>query len=153
MIKTKFNVSKYQELVIYFENKSGDFLDDPLFSELSNLQISVESQIFYTHKNDYFDLIQKYLNKTISSSIFAFELMALSRRDIQENIEICKDFEQLSNFWIDEESDYFSFVLHRIINTCMFQREYSGTKDELSQKDFYTEIEKSFFKLQKYLNK
>ena len=109
MIKTKFNVSKYQELVIYFENKSGDFLDDPLFSELSNLQISVESQIFYTHKNDYFDLIQKYLNKTISSSIFAFELMALSRRDIQENIEICKDFEQLSNFWIDEESDYFSF--------------------------------------------
>jgi len=57
---TKFNLSRYRQLLAKKDsstNKNKDLFDDPTFIELLSFESSVETQVFYNHKNSYFALI------------------------------------------------------------------------------------------------
>jgi len=71
-----FNLSYYRQLKQLVAKKKSlittdkDLFADPTFLELLDLESSIETQVFYNHKNNYFALIRKYLNETINPNIF-----------------------------------------------------------------------------------
>jgi hypothetical protein len=65
----KLNLSRYQELLAKTNsstNRNKNFFDDPIFIELISLELIVETQVLYNHKNSYFALIQNRLNEVVS---------------------------------------------------------------------------------------
>jgi hypothetical protein len=65
----KLNLSRYQELLAKTNsstNRNKNFFDDPIFIELISLELIVETQVLYNHKNSDFALIQNRLNEVVS---------------------------------------------------------------------------------------
>ena len=72
-MKKPFNVSRYRELLkkVDFLKQQNKFLfDEPEFIELVCQKASVEQQIMFSRKSEYYSLIQEYLNKTLAPHIF-----------------------------------------------------------------------------------
>ena len=153
-----FNLSHYTQLKQLVAKKESlittykDLFDDPTFLELMAFEASIESQVFYNHKNKYFDLIQKYLNETIHPSIFRAQLIKMVNEDLTKSQEIRNNFEELSTFWIDLESDEFGSLFVNIHETCLCAFEFEGQEDAMPETTFRDSIQKNFFKIQKYLD-
>ena len=80
---TKFNLSRYRQLLAKKDsstNKNKDLFDDPTFIELLSFESSVETLVFYNHKNNYFALIQKYLDETINPNVFRGQFIEIGKR-------------------------------------------------------------------------
>ena len=63
-----FNLSRYRQLLAEKDSltkNTKDLFADPIFLELLSFESIIETQVFYNNKNNYFALIQKYLNQTI----------------------------------------------------------------------------------------
>ena len=69
----------------FFKNKNKDFFADPIFLELLSFEASIETQVFYNHKNNYFALIQKYLNETINPNIFRAQFIKMVNEDLKKS--------------------------------------------------------------------
>ena len=105
-----------------------------------------------TSKNDYFILIQKYLNEIINSYIFRAEFIKMVNEDLKKSQEILDNFEELSTFWIDLELDEFGSLFENIHETCLCAFEFEGQEDAMPETKFRDSIQKIFFKIQKYLD-
>ena len=85
---TKFNrvnIGKYKKLLEQTNSSKKDvkeFFQDPAFLELLSSKSSGETQIFYNQKNKYFDLIQKYLDKTITPNVVRAEFIIITESNI-----------------------------------------------------------------------
>ena len=150
---TKFNLSRYRQLLAKKDsstNKNKDLFDDPTFIELLSFESSVETQVFYNHKNNYFALIQKYLNETINPNIFRAQFIEMVNEDLKKSHKILNNFEELSTFWIDLELDEFCSLFENIHETCLYAFEFEDQKDAMPEDTFRDSIQKIFFKIQKY---
>jgi hypothetical protein len=153
-----FNLSYYRQLKQLVAKKESlittdkDLFADPTFLELLALEASIESQVFYNHKNNYFALIQKYLNETIPPNIFRAQFINMVNEDLKKSQEILDNFEELSTFWIDLELDEFGSLFENIHETCLCAFEFEGQEDAMSETKFRDSIQKFFFKIQKYLD-
>lgn len=154
----KFNLSYYRQLKQLVAKKESlittdkDLFADPTFLELLALEASIESQVFYNHKNNYFALIQKYLNETIHPNIFRAQFIKMVNEDLKKSQNILDNFEELSTFWIDLELDEFGSLFENIHETCLCAFEFEGQKDAMPETKFRDSIQKFFFKIQKYLD-
>jgi hypothetical protein len=148
-----FNLARYRKLLAEKDslpNKNKNPFADPGFLELLDFESSVETQVFYNHKNNYFALIQKYLNETINPNIFRAEFITMVNEDLKKSHKILKNFEELSTFWIDSELDEFCSLFENIHETCLYAFEFEDTKDAMPEDTFRDLIQKIFFKIQKY---
>ena len=149
----KFNLSRYRQLLAKTDsltNKNKDLFSDPIFLELLSFEASVETQVFYNHKNSYFALIQKYLGKTINPNVFRGHFIQMVKEDLKKSHKILSNFEELSTFWIDLELDDFSSLFENIYETCLYAFEFEDQKDAMPEDTFRDSIQKIFFKIQKY---
>ena len=62
------------------------------------------------------------------------------------------NFDELSTFRIDLELDEFSCLFENIHETCLCAFEFEGEEDEMPETKFRNSIQKTFFKIQKYLD-
>ena len=153
-----FNLSYYRQLKKLVAKKESlittdkDLFADPTFLELLALEASIESQVFYNHKNNYFALIQKYLNETIPPNRFRGQFIKMVNEDLKKSQEILDNFEELSTFWIDLELDEFGSLFENIHETCLCAFEFEGQEDAMPETKFRDSIQKFFFKIQKYLD-
>jgi hypothetical protein len=151
MTKTKFNLSRYRQLLAKkysSTNKNKDLFDDPTFIELLSFESSVETQVFYNHKNKYFALIQKYLGETINPNVFRGQFIEMVNEDLKKSHKIIKNFEELSTFWIDLELDDFSSLFENIYETCLYAFEFEDQDGAMPEDKFRDSIENFFFKIQ-----
>ena len=152
-----FNLPYYKKLKQLVAKKESlittdkDLFADPRFLELLALEASIENQIFYNNKNNYFALIQKYLNETIHPNIFRAQFIKMVNEDLKKSQEILDNFEELSTFWIDLELDEFGSLFENIHETCLCAFEFEGQEDAMPETKFRDSIQKIFFKIQKYL--
>ena len=63
-MKKHFNLSRYKKLLKLKERGKYSLLDET-FLELLTYQVSIENQISYNQKENYFSLIEKYLSRVI----------------------------------------------------------------------------------------
>ena len=132
-----FNLSHYKQLKELVAKKESliasdeHLFADSTFLELLALEGSIDSQIFYNHRDKYFALIQKYLNETINPNIFRAQLITMVNEDLKKSQEILKNFEELSTFWIDFELDEFAPLFKNIHETCLCAFEFEGQEDEM----------------------
>ena len=148
-----FDVSQYQELLAKrasLTKKNKDLFSDPIFLELMSVKSSVETQVFYNHKNSYFALIQNYLGKTINPNGFRGSFIQMVKEDLRKSRKILNNFEELSTFWIDLELDDFASLFEDIYETCLYAFEFEDQKDAMPEDTFRDSIQKIFFKIQKY---
>ena len=150
-----FNLSRYRQLLAKKDsltNKNKDFFADTIFLELLSFESSLETQVYYNHKNNYFALIQKYLNETINPNIFRAQFIEMVNEDLKKSHKILNNFEELSTFWIDLELDEFRSLFENIHETCLYAFEFEDQKDAMLEDTFRDSIQKIFFKIQKYLD-
>ena len=92
-----FNLSRYQQLLAKTDsstNNNKDLFDDPIFLELLSFESSVETQVFYNHRNSYFALIQKYLGETINPNVFRGQFIEMVNEDLKKCHKILKNFKE-----------------------------------------------------------
>lgn len=146
---TKFNLPRYRQLLAKKDsstNKNKDLFDDPTFIELLSLESSVQTQVFYNHKNNYFALIQKYLGEIINPNVFRGQFIEMVNEDVKKSHKILKNFEELSTFWIDLELDDFSSLFENIYETCLYAFEFEDQDDAMPEDKFRDSIENFFSK-------
>ena len=125
--------------------------DDPIFLELLSFESSVETQVFYNHRNSYFALIQKYLGETINPNVFRGQFIEMVNEDLKKSHKILKNFEELSTFWIDLELDDFSSLFENIHETCLYAFEFEDQEDAMPEDKFRNYMEKIYLKIQNFL--
>lgn len=148
-----FNLSRYQQLLAKTDsstNNNKDLFDDPIFLELLSFESSVETQVFYNHRNSYFALIQKYLGETINPNVFRGQFIEMVNEDLKKSHKILKNFEELSTFWIDLELDDFSSLFENIHETCLYAFEFEDQEDAMPEDKFRDSIEKNFLQMQEF---
>lgn len=147
---TKFNLFRYKELLkkVKSSTKTGkDYFQDPEVLELLSYQSSVEAQIFYDQKNEYLDLIQKYLCERISANQFRIEFIEMITDNIKKAGKIFQNFEELSVFWIKLGSGEFSSLLTEIHDLCLTVVEFGVGEEGISEDLFRNLIQKIFRKM------
>jgi len=153
----KFNVPRYRELLKkekILEEQNKFLLDEPDYLELLSCKGSVDCQICFDRKSDYFSLIEKYLNTIISPEKFRARFLEMGEQDYEKAKKILQDFEQLSNFSIDVKSDGFCSLFEGISDDCRQAFEF-GPEDDgygIPEDEFRNSIEKIYFQLVNYLN-
>ena len=150
-----FNLSRYHQLLAKNNSltcKNKDLFDNPVFLELLSFQERVETQVFYNNKNNYFALIQKYLDGTINPNVFRGEFIVMVNKDLKISGKVRKKFEVLSTLWIAVELDEFSALFSSIHQTCLSAFEFEDQEGAMPEDTFRDSIQEIFFKMQKYLN-
>ena len=148
-----FNITRYRELVekettlanekkdLFYENRSE-------FIELLEYRASVERQISYNRKNDYFLLISKYLNQLITPSEFRNEFLEMEKQDSTKAEKILQDFQQLSFFSLVENLEEFSNLTDQISDLC-FELIELGYGEGLSEDEFHDSVNNLCLQLKK----
>ena len=113
-MKKYFNLSRYKELLKLKQKGEISFLD----LELLSLQASVQQQMCYNRKKDYFILIDKYLSQIISSSEFRSKFLQMEKEDSEKSTLILEDFQELEVFTLAKDREKFSNLIFKISTLC-----------------------------------
>ena len=73
----QFNLLRYKELLELEKNNQITFLD----LELLTYKASIESQICYNRKENYFSLIEKYLKEKLAGHDFRSKFLKMETQD------------------------------------------------------------------------
>jgi len=144
---TKFNLFRYQELLLKTKSLTKtekEYFRDPEVAQLLSYQSSVETQIFYDQKDQYLDLIQKYLDETIPTHLFLGKFLDMRRYNIKKARKILDNFEELSTFWIEPGVDKFSFLLKEIYQACLYVSKFGLGDNGIPEDKFQNLIQKIF---------
>jgi len=151
----KLNISRYRELLAKTKSstkKGKDYFNDPTVLELLSFKASVETQVFYNHKNKYFALIQTYLGGIINPNVFRGEFITMVNEDLNESQKLLDNLEELSTFWVDLELDDFSSLFGKMHETCLYAFEFEYEDDAMPEDKFRDSILKIFTQMQSYEN-
>lgn len=152
-MKKPFDLLSYQALLKREEEekkkiKNSPFLDEN-FLEILNYTGSVTVEICYNHKEDYFLVIEEYLNHVISPYQFRSKLLQMEKEDSQKSNIILEDFQKLKDFTITEGLDKFSNLMDEIFTLCSeFDETWDGTIEPMSESKFYDLVNNYYFQLQ-----
>lgn len=102
-MNNSFNLTRYLELIekeiaLANQNKSLFSENHSEFIELLDYQASVERQITYSRKNNYFLLINNYLKQLITPSEFQTEILKMEKQDGTKAEKTLQNSQQLSLF-------------------------------------------------------
>lgn len=144
-----------------FEEEGKSFFDENREEnlELLSYDITLAKQICYHRKNEYIDLVSKYLNlpKTErAAQLFAWYFFNLYSDDSDAIIhlkeEICQEgLQRLDNFLIHPKSTDFFGLVEEIFGYCEFLTFNLEDNNGINLDQFYDLIEKSFLKMKNYL--
>lgn len=90
-MKNYFNLSRYKELIKLKESGKISFLDENSL-ELLSYEASVEEQIAYNRKKDYFLLIHEYLNRVIPPYEFRSKFLQMEKKIRKQQLYFLKIF-------------------------------------------------------------
>jgi len=148
---TKFNLLRYQELLANTKSstKTGkEYFRDPEVAQLLSYQSSLENQTFYDQKNDYLDLIQKYLDETIPTHLFLGKFLDMRRDNTEKAAKILQNFEELSTFWIEPGVEKFFSLFGEINEACLCVFEFGLGDEGIPEDKFRNLIEKIFSQME-----
>lgn len=80
-MKKKFNFTGYKKLVDMKNYGEIVFLDENYF-KLLRYQTSMAKQLIFNRKEDYYSLINKYLNKPLTLLEFRTQFLDMEKEDI-----------------------------------------------------------------------
>ena len=149
------NISRYRQLLAKNDSstkKAKDYFNDPTFLELLSFESSVETQVFYNHKNKYFAFIQKYLGGIINPNVFRGQFITMVNEDLKESQKLLNNFEELSTFWVDLELDDFASLFENMHETCLYAFEFEDQDGAMPEDKFRDSILKIFTQMQSYEN-
>lgn len=106
-----FNLAQYKELLDVEKNDKFDSFVDPNFVELLSLEVSIQSQISYNRREDYFSLIEKYLVGKIEIYEFESKFTKMENEYIEIANKILQDFEELEVFKLADCIEEFSDLI------------------------------------------
>ncbi len=148
-----FNLDRYRELneketALINQGTSLLYEAQPEFWELLGYQATVERQMVYNRKNDYFLLLDKYINHLITFFEFQSEFSKMEKEDSSKADKILHDYEQLSVLSIADNLKEFDKFIHKISQLCFAVNEVEG----LSEEKFYSSVENLYIQLQEYFD-
>ena len=144
-----FNLSRYKELLKLEESGKISFLDENYF-ELLSYKASVEEQISYNRKKDYFLLIHEYLSRVISPYEFRSKFLQMEKEDSKKATIILEDFQELEVFTLAEDLEKFSDLITQISTLCFeYDEVWDGTMERMSESEFYYLVNNRYLQLQK----
>ena len=88
------------------------------FFELLTYKASIQQQMIYNRKNDYFLLLDKYLNQLITAFEFQIEFLKIKNQDATKGTKIYRDYQQLSDFSLVENLEEFATLLGEMSDLC-----------------------------------
>ena len=147
-MKKKFNLSAYKELLQLEDNGKISLLDENFF-KLLGYKTSVEEQITYDRKADYFLLIHQYLTRVISLYEFQSKLVEMEEEDSTKARIILENFQELEDFSLVEDLDKFSGLMGRISDLCFdYYEVWDGTMEPMPEAELYYLVNNCYLQLQ-----
>jgi hypothetical protein len=116
-MKKKFNFTGYKEL-LDMENRGEIVFLDTNYFKLLRYQTSVGKQLIYDRKEDYYSIINKYLNKTLTIIEFRAQFLAMEKEDMEKGYVILGNIQELEVFYLVENLEKFSRLIGEIIDLC-----------------------------------
>ncbi len=147
----KFDVARYSRLLkkkSILEEESKFLFDEPDYLELLDFEASVEEQSMYNRRNDYFLLIDKYLNQLITSFRFRNEFLEMETQDATKAKKILQNPQQLSSFSLVENLEAFSDLMNEISDLC-FEMGEVDEGNRPSEDEFYNAVNSLYLQLKK----
>lgn len=139
----KFNFISYKKMVDMENRGEITFLDTNYF-KLLRYQTSVGEQLVYNRKEDYYSIINKYLNKTLTISEFRAQFLAMQKEDMKKGYNILGNTQELEVFYLVEDLEKFSRLIGKIIDLC----EDYYVIEPMSETEFYSLVNKYSHQLQ-----
>ena len=116
-MKKKFNFIGYKEL-LDMENRGEIVFLDTNYFKLLRYQTSVGKQLIYDRKEDYYSIINKYLNKTLTIIEFRTQFLAMEKEDMEKGYVILGNTQELEVFDLAEDPEKFSRLIGEIFDLC-----------------------------------
>nr|WPV72517.1 hypothetical protein orf173 [Navicula sp.]WPV72675.1 hypothetical protein orf173 [Navicula sp.] len=116
-MKKRFNFTGYKKLVDMENCGEIVFIDENYFKFL-RYQTSVGKQLIYNRKEDYYSLINKYLNKTLTLLEFRTQFLNMEDEDLYKGSVILGDSQELEVFYLVEDLEKFSRLIGQISDLC-----------------------------------
>ena len=142
-MKKKFNFTGYKELIDMKNCEEIVFLDANYF-KLLRYQTSVGKQLIYNRKEDYYSIINKYLNKTLTLIEFRTQFLDMEKEDIEKGYVIIENIQELEVFYLVEDLEKFSRLIGEIIDLC----EDYYIIEPMPETEFYFLVKKYYHQLQ-----
>lgn len=142
-MEKKFNFTSYTKLVDMENRGEIAFLDTNYF-KLLRYRTSVGKQLIYDRKEDYYSIINKYLNKTLTIIEFRAQFLAMQKEDMKKGYIILGNIQELEVFYLVEDLEKFSRLIGEIIDLC----EDYYVIEPMSETEFYSLVNKYFHQLQ-----
>jgi hypothetical protein len=142
-MKKKFNFTGYKELAAMKNCGEIVFLDANYF-KLLRYQTSVGKQLIYNRKEDYYSIINKYLNKTLTLFEFRTQFLDMEKEDLDEGGVILENIQELEVFYLVEDLEKFSRLIVEIIDLC----EDYYIIEIMPETEFYFLVKKYYHPLQ-----
>ncbi len=139
-MEKKFNFTSYTKLVDMENRGKIAFLDTNYF-KLLRYRTSVGKQLIYDRKEDYYSIINKYLNKTLTIIEFRAQFLAMQKEDMKKGYIILGNIQE---FYLVEDLEKFSKLIGEIIDLC----EDYYVIEPMSETEFYSLVNKYFHQLQ-----
>ena len=111
----QFNLIRYKELLELEKNNQITFLD----LELLTYKVSINSQISYHRKENYFSLIEKYLKGKLTGHDFRSKFLKMETQDGKTAYTIKRDFQKLESFTLVDNLEDFSNLILEISTLCL----------------------------------
>ena len=144
-----FNLVRYKELLQLEESGNYSLLDENDL-ELLTYQASIEDQISYNQKENYFSLIEKYLSRVIAPREFRLKFSEMEKQDSRTADIILNDFQELEVFTLAENLKEFSDLISEISTLCFgYYEVWDGTMEPMSESEFYNLVNNSYLQFQK----
>ena len=142
----QFNLARYKELLELEKSNKITFLD----LELLTYRATIESQISYNRKENYFFLIEKYLRGEIAGHEFRSKFLEMEKQDGKTTYIIQQDFQKLEVFTLADDLEEFSDLTEEISTLCLEYNEiWDGTMERMSESEFYSLVNDYYLQLQK----
>jgi len=143
----QFNLARYKELLELEKSNKITFLD----LELLTYGASIESQICYNRKENYFSLIEKYLRGKIAGHEFRSKFLEMEKQDGRTAYIIKQDFQKLEVFTLADDLEEFSYLTGEISTLCLeYDEIWDGTMERMSESEFYSLVNKHYFQLAEF---
>lgn len=118
--------------------------------ELVTYKESIESQICYNRKENYFSLVEKYLKGKLAGHDFRAKFLKMETQDGKTAYTITRDFQNLEAFTISDDLEDFSNLKMQISTLCFeYDEIWDGTMERMSESEFYSLLNKHYFQLAK----
>ena len=102
-------------------------------------------QLIYNRKEDYYSIIHKYLNKTLTLLEFWTQFLAMEKEDIEKGYIILGNIQELEVFYLVEDLEKFSRLIVKIIDLC----EDYYIIEPMPETEFYALVNKYYQQFQK----